>query len=139
MPHLTIDYSVHLGSAFDHAALIRELHSLVLEESGSVGVCKTFMRPAETYVGDSEAGTGAFMHVEIGLKPGRAEALKALLAERVLAVVGRHLRPGPAQDVVLSAEVRELAGSYRLAGDAEVGAGAGQAMPACGSPLSGRR
>ncbi|MBT2410711.1 5-carboxymethyl-2-hydroxymuconate delta isomerase [Streptomyces sp. ISL-12] len=111
MPHLAIDYSAHLADVFDRAALVRELHPLVLEESGSAGVCKTLVRPAETYVGDGAGEGAAFVHVEVGLKPGRSEALKGHLAESILALVGKHLR---ADDVVLSAEVRELAGSYRL-------------------------
>jgi 5-carboxymethyl-2-hydroxymuconate isomerase len=111
MPHLTIDYSAHLAAAFDRAALVRELHPLVLEESGSTGVCKTLVRPAETYVGAGADAADGFVHVEVGLKPGRSEALRAHLAESILALVDKHLR---ADGVVRSAEVRELAGSYRL-------------------------
>ncbi|GGQ81232.1 hypothetical protein GCM10010145_58710 [Streptomyces ruber] len=115
MPHLTIDYSVQLADVLDRAALVRELHPLVLERSGSTGVCKTFLRPAETYVGDGAHGGSAFVHVEVGLRPGRSETLKAHLAEDILHLVDKHLRAGGADGVVLSAEIRELAGSYRLA------------------------
>ncbi|WP_225636639.1 5-carboxymethyl-2-hydroxymuconate delta isomerase [Streptomyces solaniscabiei] len=114
MPHLTVDYSARLASAFDHEALVRELHVLVGEESGSAGVCKRFVRPAETYIGDQVTEVVAFLDLEIGLRPGRSERLRARLAERAAAAVDRHFRTGPAQDVVVSAEVRELTDSYRL-------------------------
>ncbi|KOV67603.1 5-carboxymethyl-2-hydroxymuconate Delta-isomerase [Streptomyces sp. MMG1121] len=115
MPHLTIDYSAHLVGSFDPAALVEELHPLVVEESGTRGVCKTLLRPAETYVGDRPSREAAFVHVEVGLMPGRPEVLKARLAEGVLALLDKHLRvEGVPPDAVLSAEVRDLAGSYRL-------------------------
>jgi 5-carboxymethyl-2-hydroxymuconate isomerase len=114
MPHLTIDYSAQLADVFDRAALVRELHPLVLAETGSTGTCKTFVRPAETYVGDTAGEESAFVHVEVGLMSGRSEALKAHLSENILALVVKHLAARRAQGMVLSVEVRELAGSYRL-------------------------
>ncbi|MFB7507521.1 5-carboxymethyl-2-hydroxymuconate Delta-isomerase [Streptomyces broussonetiae] len=115
MPHLTIDYSSHLTGTFDPADLVKELHPLVVEESGTTGVCKTLLRPAETYVGDRRSGEAAFVHVEVGLMPGRPEALKARLSEGVLALLEKHLRvAGVPAEAVLSVEVRDLAGSYRL-------------------------
>ncbi|MFF8287127.1 5-carboxymethyl-2-hydroxymuconate Delta-isomerase [Streptomyces albus] len=117
MPHITIDYSRELEAAFDRRAFVRELHPMVLARTGSAGVCKTFCRPAaETYAGEGEAGPVAFVHVEVGLLPGRPEPLKARLAEQVLALLDKHLpaaaRPGG--EVIRSAEIRDLAASYRL-------------------------
>ncbi|MEV5886534.1 5-carboxymethyl-2-hydroxymuconate delta isomerase [Streptomyces sp. NPDC052020] len=114
MPHLTIDYSSRLADVFDRAALVRELHPLVREVAGSAGVCKTFFRPAETYVGDGGGDGRDFVHAQVGLMPGRSETLKARLSESVLAVLAKHLPTGGADGVVLSAEVRDLPGSYRL-------------------------
>ncbi|MEU2714298.1 5-carboxymethyl-2-hydroxymuconate delta isomerase [Streptomyces sp. NPDC007205] len=116
MPHLTIDYSSRLAGAFDPCALVKELHPLVAEESGTSGVCKTLVRPVATYVGDRPGAETAFVHVEIGLMPGRPEARKAHLSESVLALLTKHLpaADGPEQQTVVSVEVRDLAGSYRL-------------------------
>ncbi|MFF0459514.1 5-carboxymethyl-2-hydroxymuconate Delta-isomerase [Streptomyces mexicanus] len=114
MPHLTIDYSSQLADSFDRGALIKELHPLVLEETGSTGVCKTFFRPAEAHVGDATGEESVFVHVEIGLMPGRPDALKAHLSESVLALVARHLPADRADRAFVSVEVRDLAESYRL-------------------------
>ncbi|MEU7639718.1 5-carboxymethyl-2-hydroxymuconate delta isomerase [Streptomyces sp. NPDC039016] len=115
MPHITVDYSAQLAGVFDRRAFVRELHPMVREETGSAGVCKTFFRPAaDTYIGDQDAGKVAFVHVEVGLLPGRAEELKARLSEDVLALLGKHLPGDDAHEVVSSVEVRDLAGSYRL-------------------------
>lgn len=111
MPHLTIDCSEQLADAVDRPALLRELHRLVLADSGSTGVCKTVFRRAETYVG---GGAGGFVHVEVGLMPGRSEALKARLSERILALLVARLPATGAGGTTCSAEVRDLAGSYRL-------------------------
>ncbi|MFI2200209.1 5-carboxymethyl-2-hydroxymuconate Delta-isomerase [Streptomyces sp. NPDC020192] len=115
MPYLTIDYSSHLAGSFDRAALVKELHPFVVEESGTTGVCKTVFRPAETYVGDRPSEETAFVHVEVGLMPGRPEVLKARMSEGVLALLDKHLRvEGVPRDAVFSVEIRDLSGSYRL-------------------------
>lgn len=124
MPHLTLDYSSHLAGVLDASALVRELHPLVLAESGSAGVCKTLVRTAETYVGDMSSGRSGFVHLEVGLLSGRPEAQKARLSESALALLGRHLRAAGVPDVVCSVEVRELAGTYRLS-SAHTAAGTG--------------
>ncbi|MEW1654987.1 5-carboxymethyl-2-hydroxymuconate delta isomerase [Streptomyces sp. NPDC093707] len=112
MPHITVDYSAELAGVFDRRAFVRELHPMVLEESGSAGVCKTFFRAADdTYVGDRETGQVAFVHVDVGLLPGRPDELKGRLSGDVLALLGKHL---PEDGVVTSVEVRDLPGSYRL-------------------------
>ncbi|NEA46473.1 5-carboxymethyl-2-hydroxymuconate Delta-isomerase [Streptomyces sp. SID10815] len=119
MPHLVIDCSAPLADALDRAALIEELHPLVLADSGSTGVCKTVFRRAETYVGDGadadgRSGGNGFVHVEVGLMPGRSEALKARLSERILTLLVAHLPAAGAGGATCSVEVRDLAGSYRL-------------------------
>ncbi|WP_181798676.1 5-carboxymethyl-2-hydroxymuconate Delta-isomerase [Streptomyces sp. WELS2] len=114
MPHLTIDYSSRLAAVLDAGVLVKELHPLVLEESGSAGVCKTLVRPVDTYVGDTSNGETAFLHIEVGLLAGRPEHQRARLSERVLALAGGHLRAAGVPEAVVSVEVRELAGSYRL-------------------------
>ncbi|MEU7085784.1 5-carboxymethyl-2-hydroxymuconate Delta-isomerase [Streptomyces achromogenes] len=114
MPHLTIDYSARLAGVLDASVLVKELHPLVLEESGSTGVCKTLVRPVDTYVGDMSSGETAFLHIEVGLLPGRPAHRRARLSERVLALADGHLRAAGVPEPVVSVEVRELAASYRL-------------------------
>ncbi|MEV5876332.1 5-carboxymethyl-2-hydroxymuconate delta isomerase [Streptomyces sp. NPDC052101] len=116
MPHLTIDYSSRLAGAFDVRALVKEMHPLVVEESGSSGVCKTLVRQADTYVGDTPNEETVFVHVEVGLMPGRSEAHKARLSDSVLALLAKHvpLGDGAEGQAVISVEVRDLAASYRL-------------------------
>ncbi|MFF9520715.1 5-carboxymethyl-2-hydroxymuconate Delta-isomerase [Streptomyces achromogenes] len=114
MPHLTIDYSARLAGVLDASVLVKELHPLVLEESGSTGVCKTLVRPVDTYVGDMSSGETAFLHIEVGLLPGRPAYRRARLSERVLALADGHLRAAGVPEPVVSVEVRELAASYRL-------------------------
>ncbi|MEV6115272.1 5-carboxymethyl-2-hydroxymuconate delta isomerase [Streptomyces sp. NPDC052109] len=115
MPHLTIDYSSRLAGAFDARALVKELHPLVVGESGSSGVCKTLLRPAETYAGHEPRGEALFVHVEVGLMPGRPDAQKARLSESVLALLAKHLLVDDTEEqAFLSVEVRDLAPSYRL-------------------------
>ncbi|MGD3108798.1 5-carboxymethyl-2-hydroxymuconate Delta-isomerase [Streptomyces sp. YGL11-2] len=115
MPHITVDYSAQLAGVFDRRAFVRELHPMVVEETGSAGACKTFFRPvAETCVGDRDGAQVGFVHVDVGLLPGRSEELKARLSDGVLALLGKHLPGQDDYEVVASAEVRDLAGSYRL-------------------------
>ncbi|AEW99419.1 5-carboxymethyl-2-hydroxymuconate Delta-isomerase [Streptantibioticus cattleyicolor] len=118
MPHITVDYSARLDAVFDRRAFVRELHPLVVETAGSRGVCKTFFRAAaETYAGDLPSAETAFVHVEIGLLPGRGDALKARLSEAVLDLLDRHLPADPGERWAHSVEVRDLAPSYRLSDD----------------------
>ncbi|MFF5438097.1 5-carboxymethyl-2-hydroxymuconate Delta-isomerase [Streptomyces achromogenes] len=121
MPHLTIDYSSRLAGVLDASVLVKELHPLVLEESGSTGVCKTLVRPVDTYVGDMSSGETAFVHIEVGLLAGRPAHRRARLSERVLALADGHLRAAGVPDPVVSVEVRELAASYRLSTAATAG------------------
>ncbi|MFD8365298.1 5-carboxymethyl-2-hydroxymuconate delta isomerase [Streptomyces hygroscopicus] len=116
MPHLTIDYSPQLADVFDGPSLVAELHAMVIEAARSQGVCKTFLRPAaETYIGPRNGGQTPFVHVEVGLLPGRTGRLKERLSEAVLALLHRHLPAGPATAGVLcTVEVRDLAPSYRM-------------------------
>ncbi|MFJ5885884.1 isomerase [Kitasatospora cineracea] len=115
MPHITVDYSPQLADVFDRPGFVRELHPLVREWVASRGVCKTFFRPAaETWVDGSDGQVTAFVHIAIGLLPGRPEGLKARLSEEVLRLLDKHLRPVLGREVVRSAEVRDLAASYRL-------------------------
>ncbi|MER6085156.1 5-carboxymethyl-2-hydroxymuconate Delta-isomerase [Streptomyces sp. NPDC013157] len=115
MPHVTVDYSPRLADSFDLRVFAAELQPTVLEGSGSAGTCKMlFRQAAEARVADRHGAAAAFVHVEVGLLPGRPDAVKALLSEDVLALLEKHLGVGTPQAVVCSVEVRDLGGSYRL-------------------------
>ncbi|GAA2312942.1 5-carboxymethyl-2-hydroxymuconate delta isomerase [Streptomyces kunmingensis] len=109
MPHILIDYSDGLAGTVDVPALVAELHPLVVEHVRSVGVGKTFARPSTTYV---DGVAAPFLHVEVGLLPGRPRSLRASLSEDVLALLDKHTSAAPG--ITCSVEVRELDESYRL-------------------------
>jgi 5-carboxymethyl-2-hydroxymuconate isomerase len=115
MPHITVEYSPRLADLFDLRVFAQELHPTVLGGSGSAGTCKTLFREATAaHVSQRHSGDAAFVHVEVGLLPGRSDGLKARLSEDVLALLEKHLRVSTTDAVVCSVEVRDLAGSYRL-------------------------
>ncbi|MFD0392462.1 5-carboxymethyl-2-hydroxymuconate delta isomerase [Streptomyces nogalater] len=120
MPHLTIDYSSRLAGVLDAGVLVKELHPLVLEESGSAGVCKTLVRPVDTYVGDIPSGETAFLHIEVGLLvPPRTPA-----GPPVRACPGPGRRTSACRRRTRRGRLRggqELAGSYRLSPVATAG------------------
>ncbi|MEV3853457.1 5-carboxymethyl-2-hydroxymuconate delta isomerase [Streptomyces sp. NPDC050095] len=109
MPHIVIDHTDTLAGTVDIPALVAELHPLVVDRVRSVGVGKTFVRPSTTYVDGSFA---PFLHVEVGLLPGRPQSLKTALSEDVLALLDKHTSAAPG--VTCSVEVRDLDASYRL-------------------------
>ncbi|MFK0110548.1 5-carboxymethyl-2-hydroxymuconate Delta-isomerase [Streptomyces sp. NPDC091217] len=115
MPHLTVDHSPGLADLLDLRVFAAELHRTVLDGSGSAGTCKTLFREAAAArVGHRHGGEAAFVHVEVGLLPGRSEGLKAQLSEDVLALLEKHLSMSTTDAVICSVQVRDLAGSYRL-------------------------
>ncbi|MEV1018760.1 5-carboxymethyl-2-hydroxymuconate delta isomerase [Streptomyces sp. NPDC050264] len=110
MPHIVIDYSDGLVGTVDVPALVAELHPLVVGHVRSVGVGKTFARPSATYV---DGAAALFLHVEVGLLPGRPRSVKTALSEDVLALLDKHTSAAPGS-VTCSVEVRDLDESYRL-------------------------
>ncbi|MFK0284987.1 5-carboxymethyl-2-hydroxymuconate Delta-isomerase [Streptomyces sp. NPDC090499] len=115
MPHITVDYSPRLADSFDLRVFAAELQPTVLEGSGSAGTCKTlFRQAAEARSADGHGDAAAFVHVEVGLLPGRSDTVKARLSEDVLALLEKHLGRGTTPAVVCSVQVRDLGGSYRL-------------------------
>ncbi|MFJ9709146.1 5-carboxymethyl-2-hydroxymuconate Delta-isomerase [Streptomyces sp. NPDC101234] len=115
MPHLTVDHSPGLADLLDLRVFASELHRTVLDGSGSTGTCKTLFREAAAArVGHRHGGEAAFVHVEVGLLPGRSDGLKAQLSEDVLALLEKHLSMSTTDAVTCSVQVRDLAGSYRL-------------------------
>ncbi|WP_405781304.1 5-carboxymethyl-2-hydroxymuconate Delta-isomerase [Streptomyces sp. NBC_00859] len=113
MPQITVEYSESLEDAFDRRGFALGLHPVVVETvAAGLPACKTrFVRTAEFVAGDGTADD-AIVHVEIALLAGRTDEAKARLSEAVLDVVREHLKP-TGSTVHLSAEIRDLDGSYR--------------------------
>ncbi|WP_405943586.1 5-carboxymethyl-2-hydroxymuconate delta isomerase [Streptomyces sp. NBC_00144] len=114
MPHITVDYPRRLARLFDVQAFADELHPVVLDESRSAGTCKTLLREATRACVSQHGGDAAFVHVEVGLLPGRTDGLKARLCQAIVDLLERHIRMATTDNVVCSVEVRDLADSYRL-------------------------
>lgn len=109
MPHIVIDHSDRLPESVNLAALVSDLHRLVVERVESVGIGKTLARPCTTFVDEVPA---VFVHVSVGLLPGRPERVKAEFAEEVLSLLSLHL--STVANPTYSVEVRDLDPSYRL-------------------------
>lgn len=126
MPQITVDYTGELDDSFDRAGFARALHPLVAETvSTKITSCKTRFRPVEeTTVGDvlesdmimavgDVPGSGAIVHISIGLLPGRTPEVKAQLTEAVLDLLDGYIEPVAGVVVHTSAETRDLDPSYR--------------------------
>lgn len=114
MPQITVDYSDTLAESFDRTGFGTALHALVVETAGArTEACKTrFCRADDTVVGDSTSGH-AVLHIGIGLLAGRTDEVKAQLTERTLDLVRSHVKPVDGLVLHVSAEIRDLDGSYR--------------------------
>ncbi|MCX4782365.1 5-carboxymethyl-2-hydroxymuconate Delta-isomerase [Streptomyces sp. NBC_01264] len=117
MPQITVDYSANLSDTFDRHGFASALHALTAEvAAATVANCKTRFRcPDDVYVADGAPGS-ALVHVQIGLLPGRTEAVKAELSQAVLDLLFKHLPAGAdgAGPVVhASVDVSELGAAYR--------------------------
>ncbi|GAA4787969.1 5-carboxymethyl-2-hydroxymuconate Delta-isomerase [Streptomyces ziwulingensis] len=114
MPQITVDYSAALADDFDRPAFARALHTAVAEiAAAKPPACKTqFRRTEDTVVGPDTEGH-AVVHVTLGLLAGRTEETKAQLTEAVLDLLRQHVKPGDGLALHASAEVRDLAASYR--------------------------
>jgi 5-carboxymethyl-2-hydroxymuconate isomerase len=114
MPHITVDHSASLTASFDRPGFARALHPLLTEVAGAaVGDCKTRFRSVdETFVGAGDPGH-AVIHIEVALKRGRTEEVKAEVAQAVLALLRKHVGTGPDVTAHASVEVRDLEDAYR--------------------------
>ncbi|MFI8004546.1 5-carboxymethyl-2-hydroxymuconate Delta-isomerase [Streptomyces sp. NPDC086010] len=113
MPQITVDYSAELDDGFDRRGFALALHPTVAETvTTKIPSCKTrFRRVEESVVGDSPAGD-AIVHVEVALLAGRTPEVKEQLAEAILDLLARHLKPADGLVVHTSAETRDLDPSY---------------------------
>ncbi|MEV6953098.1 isomerase [Streptomyces sp. NPDC051183] len=118
MPQITVDYSASLSDAFDRRTFALSLHELTARiVSTPLDTCKTrFRRVEEAYVADG-APEHAVVHVQLGLLPGRTEAVKAELSEAVLELLRKATAPDAAGATGLivhaTVDVSELGAAYR--------------------------
>jgi 5-carboxymethyl-2-hydroxymuconate isomerase len=112
MPHITVTTRLGAGKAFDRARFAQALHPVVVTRTESTGTCKTLFRDADDIYLDGASGE-TFVHVEIGLLPGRPVTVREDLADAALGLLRTHL--SRAGEWTASVEVRELDASYRLA------------------------
>ncbi|MGW6708241.1 5-carboxymethyl-2-hydroxymuconate Delta-isomerase [Streptomyces sp. NPDC054956] len=117
MPQITVDYSANLSEAFDRRGFALALHELTVRVAdAALENCKTRFRCLdEVYVGDGAPGK-ALVHVQVGLLPGRSEAVKAELSEAALALLPKYTATGanaPGGVVHASVDVSELGAAYR--------------------------
>ncbi|WP_345708406.1 isomerase [Kitasatospora paranensis] len=101
---MSVEYSQ--GLAFDGRGFAAELHPLVAELVASpVESCKTRFRAVEEeFLGDGDPGRRA-VYVQLRILSGRPVELRAELAERVLALLEKHV---PGGRVHLAVDVAEI-------------------------------
>ncbi|QHJ00560.1 5-carboxymethyl-2-hydroxymuconate isomerase [Xylophilus rhododendri] len=110
MPHLTIEYSRNLEAGFALAETLREVNA-TLVASGQIRNepdLKSRIVPLDETVVGTGLGDRGFVYCLLRLLPGRSDAVKAEMSERI-AVVMRKRIPQPAGMMVqLSVEVIEM-------------------------------
>ncbi|WP_200303571.1 5-carboxymethyl-2-hydroxymuconate Delta-isomerase [Streptomyces adelaidensis] len=114
MPQITVDYSAVLAEGFDRPGFAKALHEEVVRTAAAKPeACKTqFRAGGDTTVGPDTAGH-AVVHVTLGLLAGRTDETKVKLTENVLELLREYLKPEGGLALHVSAEVRDLAPSYR--------------------------
>lgn len=113
MPQITVNYSESLGDAFDRRGFALALHPVVVETvAARIPACKCRFIVAEEFVAGDGTADDAVLHVDIALLAGRTDEAKARLSDAVLGLAEQHLKPKD-RPVHISAEVRDLDGSYR--------------------------
>ena len=106
MPHIILEYSGNLGDGSGPSRLLDQLHDAVGEtESFEADRVKSRAIRCDTYrVGADRSG---FVHVTVVFSPGRPEALRRALVNRLLRILRREvetLNPG----IATSVEIRQF-------------------------------
>lgn len=96
MPQITLEYTANLGSSVPLQALAAELHPMLVRvANAALPACKSRAYRAETYhVADGGAQHG-FVHLTIGLMPGRTPGVLTEVGQQALALLQKHI-PAPA-------------------------------------------
>jgi 5-carboxymethyl-2-hydroxymuconate isomerase len=122
MPHLILEYSDNLTSRMDVRAVLKTLHSTA-QSSGLFPPASIRSRamPCADFVVGEGTPRDAFMHLDVRIRPGRAEdllwelarALMAVLKTAVSAAQGDGLRIGMTVEIATIAPVRVLYSTLR--------------------------
>ncbi|MBB5081663.1 5-carboxymethyl-2-hydroxymuconate Delta-isomerase [Nonomuraea endophytica] len=109
MPQVTVEYSAVLREAFDRRAFALALHEEgAAVVGGQVEAFKSrFYRIDDGVIAGGDARE-AMVHAAVAILPGREEEVRRRLAQVVVELLGRHVRPVAGIRVQLTAEVREL-------------------------------
>ncbi len=111
MPHIIVEYSQGLKSAFSIASMLKDLHNSI---DGMHGVTldriKTRAHAAEDFLVGEDDQFAGFVHIDLRLMPGRTDEQRRELSEALLKAAKPHL----VKRVALTIETSELHGpSYQ--------------------------
>ncbi|GHF52597.1 isomerase [Kitasatospora xanthocidica] len=110
MPQISVDYSAGLAGTFDRRALGLAINRLAEETiDAKPESCKTVFRPSEELVvGTSGMSGDVQVFVEFQIFPGRSPEAKAALAEGVLKLVARYVRPRPGARLFSAVDIADI-------------------------------
>ncbi|MEV5544993.1 isomerase [Streptomyces sp. NPDC052309] len=115
MPQITVERSAYLDDV-DWEEFAVALHPVVVETAAArLEACKTRVLRTEDDIVGAEWERHAIVNVSIALLAGRSDETKARLTEAVVELLRGHVQPQDGLTLHLSAEVRDLAPSYRKA------------------------
>lgn len=107
MPHIVLEYSSNLSDNGDWPAILEKLHGTVGDtESFETHRIKSRAIALDTYRVASGDGTG-LVHATVIFAPGRSEALRRELAQRLLGILKSEVRSAQL-DISRSVEVRQF-------------------------------
>jgi 5-carboxymethyl-2-hydroxymuconate isomerase len=100
MPHLTIDYTSNLETAVDMKALCKtlaaELAAMRKDDNTSLfplAGTRVMARPALHFAVADGQQDKAFIYMNFLMAPGRSQAVKELVGNKLLACATQHLEP----------------------------------------------
>lgn len=99
MPHIWVEYSANLSDALNVPRLLRTVQDAVIDD-GSIfpfAGARTRAVPVENYLIVDGHPDNGFVHVLVKIGPGRSDAEKSALGERVFGALGDYLDPLMAQ------------------------------------------
>lgn len=82
MPHLILEHSSNIKQ-FDYEMLFSDYHQ-ILSEYADIESCKSRVFVSENFLVGSGSDRSSFIHLQLFLMPGRSEAIKAEISEKLL-------------------------------------------------------
>eukprot|EP01134_Creolimax_fragrantissima_P000792 CFRG0792T1 len=111
MPQILLEYSRNILTQIDLVSLFRQLHPVIARSANTkVENCKSRAAERDIFlVGNDEKC--AFVHLSIGLLPGRSDELKKTISMSALEVLKDVYESAMTkQGISLTVEVRDMAG-----------------------------